>query len=345
MIPRIIHQTWKDAKIPPEWVGARRTWRFHHPDWSHRLWTDEDNRLLVANHYPRLLDWYDRLPYQILKADVARILILEHCGGVYADLDTECLRPLGPLLENMSMVVGLEPRSHARQLGERRVLSNAVIASSPGHPFVKYIVKAFEASRKEITTHRDVLEQTGPLFLSRLYSARPSPDVTLLPNQVFSPLESADGRLKTLKRREPGWEAVRERCISIGAYVVHYWGNSWVGTLAGELHNPRPHDVPGFRFFPGLDSDGFDIGNGGRDIAALARQCLEDDAVVAFNTDGFMKNRIRPKNAWRQMPSPGQAEGLYVRENFKIPDSALTGFLQRCWRRAVRIPARGPTRK
>jgi len=132
MIPRIIHQTWKSAEIPPEWQAGQNSWRRHHPDWQYCLWTDEDNRKLVATHYPALLDWYDSLPYGILKADVARVLILDHCGGVYADLDTECLRPLGPLLLSSSMVAGLEPARHACRLGHRRVVSNAVLAATQG---------------------------------------------------------------------------------------------------------------------------------------------------------------------------------------------------------------------
>lgn len=71
MIPRIIHQTWISEEIPPEGQHAHRSWRLHHPDWQYRLWTDQDNRHLVAAHYPTLLDWYDSLPYAILKADVA----------------------------------------------------------------------------------------------------------------------------------------------------------------------------------------------------------------------------------------------------------------------------------
>jgi len=342
MIPRIIHQTWKNTDIPPAWLEAHQSWQFHHPGWSHRLWTDQDNLDLVAAEYPRLLEWYEALPYGILKADVARILILDHCGGVYSDLDTECLRPLGPLLADSSMVIGLEPDSHAHDLGHRRVLSNAVLAGVAGHSFLRQVISAFEACPRKILTHSDVLEQTGPLLLSRIFATSPTRDVTLLPSQAFSPLESNDDRLKILQRREHGFEDIREYCISRGAYVVHYWSNSWVGTLAGELYNPHPHDVPGFRFFPGMDSNGFDIGNGGRDVPELAKACLKNDAAVAFNTDGFLKSHIQPKSAWRKIPAPGEAEGLYVKEDIGIRDAIVTVWLTRCWRKFRRTLASGP---
>jgi mannosyltransferase OCH1-like enzyme len=41
-IPRIIHQTWKNAEIPydiydRQWVES---WTRYQPDWLHVLWTD-----------------------------------------------------------------------------------------------------------------------------------------------------------------------------------------------------------------------------------------------------------------------------------------------------------------
>jgi hypothetical protein len=46
-----------------------------------RLWTDEDNRKLVLDHYPWFLDTYDALPKPIMKADSVRYLYMHHLGG------------------------------------------------------------------------------------------------------------------------------------------------------------------------------------------------------------------------------------------------------------------------
>ena len=48
-------------------------------------------------------------------------------GGVYADMDMECLRSIGPALEGHHMVVGIE---------EYDRLSNAIMASIPQHPLL-----------------------------------------------------------------------------------------------------------------------------------------------------------------------------------------------------------------
>lgn len=56
----------------------------------------------------------------IEKSDILRYLLLYHYGGVYADLDVECLRPFEPLLRRHSgkssfgCVFGAEPHGHAQ---------------------------------------------------------------------------------------------------------------------------------------------------------------------------------------------------------------------------------------
>jgi mannosyltransferase OCH1-like enzyme len=46
----------------------------------------------------------------IEKADVFRYLALHHYGGVYADMDTSCFKPISPLLELFpnSVITGIE---------------------------------------------------------------------------------------------------------------------------------------------------------------------------------------------------------------------------------------------
>ena len=76
MIPRVIHQTWKSQCIPSEWKRAAESWKLYHPNWEFRLWTDDDNLRLVSKEFPDLRDFFESLPYKILQADVARVLIL-----------------------------------------------------------------------------------------------------------------------------------------------------------------------------------------------------------------------------------------------------------------------------
>jgi hypothetical protein len=62
-------------------IDGNVCYREMHPGWEYRLWTDAENRELVQEHYPWLLDTYDRLPENIMRADTARILYMHQFGG------------------------------------------------------------------------------------------------------------------------------------------------------------------------------------------------------------------------------------------------------------------------
>ena len=63
------------------------------------------------------------------KSDILRYLLLFHYGGVYADLDVECLRPFEPLLQRHSgedrfgCVFGAEPHGHAQKQARPTLLA------------------------------------------------------------------------------------------------------------------------------------------------------------------------------------------------------------------------------
>ena len=97
MIPRIIHQMWRDEEVPARFRAWQTGWQSRHPDWDYRFWTDATLEDFVAERFPALLRIYHRYPEGIMRADFARYLLLEHFGGVYADLDAECLASFEPL--------------------------------------------------------------------------------------------------------------------------------------------------------------------------------------------------------------------------------------------------------
>ncbi len=72
MIPRIIHQTWKDRDVPARFLDAQRSWREAHPDWEYRFWTDEDLAALVRECAPELVPLYEAYPEAIQRVDAAR---------------------------------------------------------------------------------------------------------------------------------------------------------------------------------------------------------------------------------------------------------------------------------
>ncbi len=160
VIPRIIHQTWKDRNVPRRFREAQASWRRHHPEWEYRFWTDQDLDRLIRERAPELAAQYRRYPENIQRVDAARYVILREYGGLYADLDTHCLRPMDELLSNPLVLPLTTPFG----------VSNQLMLAEPSHPLFHHAVDSLPAAfrwRRFIwPRHLRILTTTGPLFLT-----------------------------------------------------------------------------------------------------------------------------------------------------------------------------------
>ncbi|KKF95425.1 Inositol phosphoceramide mannosyltransferase 3 [Ceratocystis fimbriata CBS 114723] len=181
-VPKIFHQSWIDSNLPTKFQQWSENCRKVHHDYEWVLWTNEDNENLVRKHFPWLLEAYVSLPSDIYRADFARNLYMYIFGGVYADLDTDCLRSSNVIFENYStpydtaahVVVG-EDESPNRMAFFGRMgtdkqfehsIPNAWMASTPGHPFflipLESVLKRFSREKQWADLPEDV---TGPVAL------------------------------------------------------------------------------------------------------------------------------------------------------------------------------------
>jgi hypothetical protein len=175
VIPRVIHQIWIGPDPLPDahrrWI---ETWRAHHPEWEHRLWTEEN--LPEDPIRPEVLE---RLRAPVERTDILRLEILFRHGGVYVDTDVECLRPIDDVLAGHDFVgVCLRPGR----------MTNTFIASVPAHPLVERALR--EARPLEVywtlTAQPDALKEVaGPALLRRLVADYP--DVELLEPPLLFP--------------------------------------------------------------------------------------------------------------------------------------------------------------
>lgn len=227
MIPRMIHQTWRDAELPPAFAHMAQTWRTMNPGWAWRLWTDSDNREFVARDYPGLLALYDAYPFPIQRVDMVRYLILQRHGGLFVDLDFEALRPIEPFLD-ADAVFGCEPDENCRAHGKARIVSNAFMACRPDHPVLDAVVAALpgamqRAIEQGLDRNAAILETTGPFVLTRcLETYDGAASVAVLPAEILYPL----GISEIEQLRAQGWNGpLRARLTE--ACAVHYHAGTW----------------------------------------------------------------------------------------------------------------------
>lgn len=188
MIPPIIHQTWKDDVIPDEFAAYAQSWNRSNPSWRRILWTDRMLLDFVEQNYPDLLDLYCAYPNGVCRADAARYMLLHKFGGLYADIDVECLASLDFLEGETRVVLCHEPPAHwpdhAPHRGHPFILFNGVMASPVGHPFWREVLYQLPETKNAT----DILDMTGPCMLTGRYLGFEKKDSVVVHDcQLFSP--------------------------------------------------------------------------------------------------------------------------------------------------------------
>jgi hypothetical protein len=228
-IPRLLHQTWKESVVPPALQRYVDSWPALNPGWEVMFWNDSTGFDFIRRRYPEFYKkTFPKFHSGVERADILRYLLLHHYGGVYADLDVECLRPWQPLLAKhdtaFGVALGAEPLRHAKSQGGRNLLvCNAVMLSAPGHPFWLAVIEALERVAAGGMADLTPVDSTGPVFLTRLYEEHPRhfADVVIYQPNLFYPIVDDDQKYRRL---DPAKERYRE------TYAVHRWHHLWLDT-------------------------------------------------------------------------------------------------------------------
>uniref|UniRef100_A0A1I8HLW6 Glycosyl transferase n=1 Tax=Macrostomum lignano TaxID=282301 RepID=A0A1I8HLW6_9PLAT len=194
----ILHQSWKTAHLPPLFANLSATFADCLPSFRRILWTDSDNRDLVARHYPWFLARYDSLAPGVQRADVARLFYMHRYGGVYCDLDCDCLRGFQHLLANTSLALGamegslIHERENPAFVDEGQV-ENSFMYSQPRHPFFWELILRLNATQGDVP----IMASGTYLLMTGIRSARRIgldrtlfiglPYLTVYPPSLFNP--------------------------------------------------------------------------------------------------------------------------------------------------------------
>jgi Glycosyltransferase sugar-binding region containing DXD motif len=101
LIPRVVHQTFPSLEaVPSQLANIRQSWAQHNPGWQIRFWDDALCREFVRREFPEYYSAYVGLPKNVERADFFRYLVVLRHGGVYADIDAECMHPLDNLIRS-----------------------------------------------------------------------------------------------------------------------------------------------------------------------------------------------------------------------------------------------------
>ena len=183
MFPKILHQTWKtkDLSAIPEFQACAESWRHHHPDYRYLLWDDGENEEFVRSRFGWFYKTWCSFDKNIKRLDSIRYMWMYAFGGVYADLDMECLQPLDSLMSEHAdsdaiLFCDLDLQGNCLSANP------ALIVSKPGNRFWLDVLEHAKNNRKKYVT-----ECTGPTALGRVAAAgQPNLKIKLLDqNKLF----------------------------------------------------------------------------------------------------------------------------------------------------------------
>lgn len=207
-IPKIIHQVWLGGPLPEAFKKYVDSWKTMHGQggWVYKLWTDEDMKTFPL-HNRALFDESDSVG---VRSDIAKWEIVYKYGGVYLDVDFECLKPLDILHYAYDFYTCIQPLdTQFVQLGA------ALFGARPGHPILKHCIETI----KDNAHKKGATSKTGPIHFTRCFYATAGKHGSIdiaLPSSYCYPLGCTETKI------------IKKEWLENGAYAVHHWAKSWM---------------------------------------------------------------------------------------------------------------------
>ena len=256
---KYIFQTWKSHDLTsanPIFELSRMSWQKMHPEWEYAFFDDAEIDETIKSHFPRFYHkYFRRYNGQIKRVDLFRYCNLFLKGGVYSDLDGECLHPLDEIYEySEDHFFG----SLKNEQSPNRFPNALMISKRPyGHFWLFVLAMAcerFEKNRGYYSTEY----LTGPILLTSAileykrmspqqifdFSKRYLPDypelavrgshekdtVRVFPNHIFYPIDwlsfNESERQKIVADRLEEGE-IPKHLLSSDSLTMNYWTHSW----------------------------------------------------------------------------------------------------------------------
>jgi mannosyltransferase OCH1-like enzyme len=176
VIPRKIWQTWKTGPLAFDQrdSDSAKTWSAKNPGYRYEVLTDANAMPYVEWHYgpkgfnrPDIVNLYRELNITIIKADLLRYLVMYAEGGVYADIDVECLRPVERFIperyneHDVDMTIGVEIDEPAFEshpiLGSKcKSFCQWTFAAKPRLPVMMRLIENIQEWLHDLSREKDV---------------------------------------------------------------------------------------------------------------------------------------------------------------------------------------------
>lgn len=193
MIPKKLHQVWLgDKDMPEQFIDFTKNWRDLHPNWDYKLWTDE-----TISDKPEIKNLVDQCEAFSSKSNVVRLYAVYLEGGVYADMDVDCVQNFNKLLNVNAFA--------ARQ--QKHMFCNALFGAIPNSEWIKCQIE-------ELPELIHLPPPWGPPLMTRAADRfKETEQFNECPKHYFYPFL--------------WYEKAGSKSEYKNSYAIHYWEHSW----------------------------------------------------------------------------------------------------------------------
>ena len=232
MIPKIIHQTWRDKNLPPIIYNlvSENIKTLKSQGYELMFWTDEMILKLISEEYPHFYNIYKLARTGVQKGDIARILLVYHYGGIYIDLDVLILRDFGEFLDMNSdkLYITYEPSGQTKALyNSDKYICNAFFAANKNNNMLKMVVNNIPEYIKHYTEN---IFQKFDIFggsyfktiIEKYVNMGLKNDVHIIEDrELFYPIN--DPKLDNMPFTVGDWAKLKNGEYGKDTIMVHYW--------------------------------------------------------------------------------------------------------------------------
>ncbi len=163
LVPARIAQFWDEPAPPADVAALMESWRARNPGHQHLVFNRDSALDFLKSRCPVAVQRaFVRAREPAMKADIFRLAWLFAEGGIYADADDRCLRPVGELVPESAGFVAFQE--------EYGTLGNNFLAAAPLHPVIGLALQRAVAAVNRGDDDMIWLA-TGPGLVTRAFTA------------------------------------------------------------------------------------------------------------------------------------------------------------------------------
>lgn len=208
MIPKCIHYCWFGPNpLPSEVQECIATWKKYCSDYEIILWSEKN---FPIEEFPFAQSALEAKKYAYI-ADICRVYVLYHYGGIYMDTDMELIKPIDNLL-NSTAFIGYEDETY---------IAAGIIGSITNGAFVKDILDKYIDLGRADFSNSNFTNFTIPKIITGILSKfkTRNDDITtireyctIFPPDYFYPKSYSTGLINITKN----------------SFGIHHYDATWV---------------------------------------------------------------------------------------------------------------------